>query len=207
MRCNRRGPSPVPKHHAQPGRETAIDATDAELIVASHQDPYAFVALYDRWVERLLAFFYRRVYDAEIAADLTAETFAIAYERRDRFRDTGKPGSAWLFGIARKELQTFFRRQRAETKAVRRLGITVPPMDDESIARIEALADLPSQQAALADALDRISGRERDAVQLRVLKNLDYPTIAERLGCSEGAARVRVHRGLARLASILEVSS
>jgi RNA polymerase sigma factor (sigma-70 family) len=104
-------------------------------------------------------------------------------------------------------LHTFFRRQRAETRAVRRLGITVPAMDDESIARIEALADLPAQHAALADALGHISEGERDAVQLRVLKDLDYPTIAERLGCSVGAARVRVHRGLARLADLLEVPS
>ena len=175
--------------------------------MASRQDPHAFVELYDRWVDRLLVYFYRRVYDAEAAADLTAETFAVAYQRRARFRDTGKPGSAWLFGIARKELHTFFRRHQAETRAVRRLGIAVPAIDEESIARIETLADLPAQHAALADALNHISDRERDAIQLRVLKDLDYPTIAERLGCSEGAARVRVHRGLARLARLLEVPS
>jgi len=44
--------------------------TDAELIVASRRDPAAFRALYDRWAERLLAYFYRRVYDAEVASDL-----------------------------------------------------------------------------------------------------------------------------------------
>ena len=47
-----------------------------------------FRELYDRWAERLLAYFYRRVVDAEVAADLLAETFAVAFERRRRFRDT-----------------------------------------------------------------------------------------------------------------------
>src|SRR3954447_14909210 len=53
--------------------------TDAELIIASRRDPRAFRALYDRWAERLLAYFYRRVLDPEVAADLLAETFAVAY--------------------------------------------------------------------------------------------------------------------------------
>ena len=63
--------------------------TDEELIVASRGDPGAFRELYDRWAERLLAYFYRRVLDPEVAADLLAETFAVAYERRGRFRDVG----------------------------------------------------------------------------------------------------------------------
>ena len=59
--------------------------TDAELIVASRRDPRAFRELYDRWADKLLAYFYRRVLDPEVAADLLAETFAVAYERRKRF--------------------------------------------------------------------------------------------------------------------------
>jgi RNA polymerase sigma-70 factor, ECF subfamily len=180
--------------------------TDAELLVASRHDPAAFRELYDRWAERLLAYFYRRVFDAEVAADLLAETFAVAYERRHRFRDMGRPGSAWLFGIARKELAHWVRHRAAEQRAVRRLGIVVPALDDESIARIEALADVAAQRRTLQEALDRMTDLERDAVRLRVLEELDYQTIAARLGCSEGTARGRVHRGLARLARLMEVS-
>ena len=44
--------------------------TDAELIVASRLDPAAFRELYDRWAERLLAYFYRRVFDPEVARSL-----------------------------------------------------------------------------------------------------------------------------------------
>jgi RNA polymerase sigma factor (sigma-70 family) len=48
--------------------------------------------------------------------------------------------------------------------------------------------------------------RERDAVRLRVVDELGYAEIAARLGCTEGAARTRVHRGLARLSTLLEVA-
>lgn len=50
---------------------------DAELIVASRDDPARFRELYDRLAEDLLAYFYRRVLDAEVAADLLAETYAV----------------------------------------------------------------------------------------------------------------------------------
>ncbi|HEV2815427.1 MAG TPA: RNA polymerase sigma factor [Solirubrobacteraceae bacterium] len=181
--------------------------TDAELILASRDDPRAFRELYDRWAERLLAYFYRRVLDAEVAADLLAETFAVAYERRRRFRDVGKPGGAWLYGIAAKELSHWFRRQEVERRAIRRLGIEVPPLDERSVAAIEALADADEHRAALAAALGRIGGDERAAVELRVVGELGYAEIAERLNCTEGAARTRVHRGLARLSKLMEATS
>src|ERR671914_502383 len=124
--------------------------TDAELIIASRRDPAKFRELYDRLGEALPAYFYRRVLDAEVAADLLAETFAVAFERRGRFKDRGKPGGAWIYGIAAKELSHWYRRQAVELKAVRRLGMTVPPLDDESIVRIEALVDSDARRAAVA---------------------------------------------------------
>src|SRR5256885_10546019 len=99
---------------------------DARLILASRHDPGAFRSVYDRWAERLLAYFYARVRDPEVAADLLAETFAVAYERRHRFKDIGRPGGAWLYGIARKELAHFFRRRAVDRRALIRLGIVVP---------------------------------------------------------------------------------
>jgi RNA polymerase sigma-70 factor (ECF subfamily) len=181
--------------------------TDAELLIASRDDPHAFRELYDRWADKLLAYFYRRTLDPEVAADLLAETFAVAFARRRRFRDVGRPGATWLYGIAAKELSHWFRTQAVELRAVRRLAIEVPALDDESIARIEALADMDEHRSALAAALDKIGPGERDAVQLRVVEELGYAEIATALDCTEAAARTRVHRGLAHLNRLLEVAS
>jgi RNA polymerase sigma factor (sigma-70 family) len=181
--------------------------TDAELILASRTDPAAFRELYDRWAEKMLVYFYRRVLDADVAADLLAETFAVAYERRRRFHDVGRPGAAWLYGIAAKELSHWFRRQEVERRAVRRLGVEVPALDDESIARIEALADIEQHRQALTAALEQMTGGEREAVQLRVVGELGYAEIAARLDCTEGAARRRVHRGLARLNNLMQTEA
>ena len=182
-----------------------MSRTDAELLIASRHDPRAFRELYDRWADALLAYFYRRVLDPEVAADLLAETFAVAFERRRRFRDVGKPGGAWLYGIAARELSHWFRRQEVERRAARRLGLERPALDDESIARIESLVDLNEHRAALTAALNRIGEGERVAVQLRVVEELGYAEIASALDCTEAAARTRVHRGLARLNRLMEV--
>jgi RNA polymerase sigma-70 factor (ECF subfamily) len=178
--------------------------TDAELLIASRHDVAAFRELYERWAEPLLGYFYRRVLDAEVAADLLAETFAVAFERRRRFRDVGRPGAAWLYGIAGHELSHWFRRQQVERRGMRRLGIEMPALDDESIARIEALGDMDAHRAALAAALSEIADHERQAVELRVVEELGYAEIAAALDCTEAAARTRVHRGLARLNRLME---
>ena len=180
---------------------------DTQLILASREDPAAFRLLYDRWAERLLAYFYARVRDPEAAADLLAETFAVAYEQRHRFKDVGRPGGAWLYGIARKELAHYFRRSAVDKRALKRLGVTVPALDEESLTRIEQLADGAGQGSALAAALEQMTLTERQAVEMRVVDELEYSEIASRLGCTEGSARTRVHRGLARLASFMEVTT
>jgi DNA-directed RNA polymerase specialized sigma24 family protein len=68
-----------------------MDETDAELLAASARNPEAFGIFYDRHAENLLTYFARRTWDAQEAADLTAETFAAAFAARRRYRDTGAP--------------------------------------------------------------------------------------------------------------------
>src|ERR671916_661359 len=55
--------------------------SDDELVRSARSDPDAFALLYRRHVHALLGYFYRRTEDAELAADLTAETFAEALDR------------------------------------------------------------------------------------------------------------------------------
>ncbi|MFS8096750.1 RNA polymerase sigma factor [Lentzea alba] len=180
--------------------------SDAQLLAAAGEDAEAFGVFYDRHVRVLLGFFYRRTLCAEMAADLTAETFAAAFINRRRYRDTGAPTRAWLLGIGRRELSRALRKQRVETRARERLGLPRLEVDDQSLERIEELVDVTPLVTAVKQALSSMSPKLADAVLLRVAHDLPYEEVAARLGCSEGAARVRVARGLARLEELLEVS-
>jgi RNA polymerase sigma factor (sigma-70 family) len=94
------------------------------------------------------------------------------------------------------------RRRRAPR--ARRVGVVAPVLDAEELARIEDLAELQELRSAIAAALAELSVQQREAVRLRVVDELDYPTVAGRLGISEQAARARVSRGLRVLASAVD---
>jgi DNA-directed RNA polymerase specialized sigma24 family protein len=126
------------------------EKSDAELLIASQSNPEAFCELYDRWAGRLLAFFYRRVGDPDIAADLMAETVANLFEKRDRFRDQGQPGSAWIFTVAARQLSRYRRRDVVERRAINKLGWTIPALDSESVAALEALVDSDERAGPLS---------------------------------------------------------
>ena len=170
-------------------------STDAELIRAACTDARAFRELYDRYAEDVHGYHLRRTRDPHAAHDLTAETFAQAWLARRRFRDhAGGSAGPWLFGIARNLLAQSVRRRRIELKACERLGLlerldepraTTEPDDVWLDGLDEAMAELPAA--------------ERDAVELRVIDGLSYDAVAAGLDTSEGAARVRVSRGLGRL--------
>ncbi|MGH2915407.1 MAG: RNA polymerase sigma factor [Solirubrobacteraceae bacterium] len=76
-------------------------------------------ALYDRHARELLAFLARRTSDPEAAVDILAETFAVAFEGRERFRGRGS-GRAWLYAIARHRLADYHRSASAKGRAIAR---------------------------------------------------------------------------------------
>jgi RNA polymerase sigma-70 factor (ECF subfamily) len=187
-----------PAMHPDDGR------SDAELLKASARDAEAFGRFYDRHAAAVVAFFVRRTGCPHVAADLTAETFAAAFVASRRYRDTGAPALAWLLGIARHVLASALRRERVAQTARRRLGMQRIELDDQSLERIEELGELADLRAAVEQALAQLTPAVAEAVSLRVVRELPYSEVARRLGCSEGAARVRVARGLNAIADALE---
>src|SRR3954462_9968949 len=168
-----------------------MSATDEELLSA--RDAASFELFYCRYVDSLLGFFARRTRDPELAADLTAETFAAALASRARYRPAAGTASAWLFGIATKKLADAQRRGYAERRARRRMGMERIELSDADIARIEALGELPAANRLL----ESLEPDQREAVRARVVEERSYADIAARQHVSEAVVRKRVSRGLA----------
>ncbi len=178
---------------------------DEDLLTASRGEPSRFVALYDRTLPGLLAYFVRRTLDAQVAADLAAETLAEAFACRHRFRDRGEgAATAWLYTIARRQLGRYLRRLRVEDAARRRLGMERIELGSEDIERIEALIDFERVGREVKDAFEELRADQREALRLRVIEGRSYREIAIALDCSEDVARARVSRGLRCLAAQLD---
>jgi RNA polymerase sigma-70 factor (ECF subfamily) len=167
-------------------------SSDAELLAAARHHAGAFHELYVRHAARIHAQHLRQTRDPDAAHDLTAETFAQAWLARERFRDeSGGSALPWLLGIARNILLMSVRRKRLEQLACERLGLR--DRLDGPPAAVEPDA---SWLDGLDDLLAELPDGQREALRLRVLEDRDYAGVAEALGTSPQAARVRVHRAL-----------
>jgi len=183
-------------------RETG---SDEELLIASVRRAQVFVDFYDRVLPGLLAYFARRTFDAQTAADLTAETLAEAFASRRRFRPRGDgSASAWLYAIAARKLGRYLRRLRVDDAARTRLGMERIDLAPDDVERVEALIDFEHVGREVRQALGTLRSDQREAVRLRVIEGRSYREVARALGCSEQTARARVSRGLRRLAAQLD---
>jgi RNA polymerase sigma-70 factor (ECF subfamily) len=169
------------------------EAGDAELLSAT--DTRSFELFYRRHFESLLGFFARRTRDPELAADLTAETFAAALSSRRRYRPERGRADSWLFAIAYHKLADAQRRGAAEDRARRRLGMERIELTDRDLGRIERLADENWAQASLED----LPPDQRDAITAHVVRGRSYRDIALSQKTSEAVVRKRVSRGLAAI--------
>jgi len=182
-------------------------ADEATLVERARQDPTAFAALYDRYVERIYAYVARQVEDTAVAQDVTAATFEKALRHIRRYRP-GETGLApWLYTIARHEIAQHYRRSRFAVPWRGRDGDgedEPPPAKSHDGRPIESLLLAGERDGALHAALRRLSAADRDLLTLRFLEELPTEDVAAILGCSRANVYVRLHRALARLRGQLE---
>ncbi|MEA2295617.1 MAG: hypothetical protein QOE86_3256 [Solirubrobacteraceae bacterium] len=166
--------------------------SDEGLLTAG--TPEAFGIFYDRHVRAVLAYFARRTHDPEIAADLTAETFASALVARKRFRGGGPPAAAWLFTIASRRLADYRRKGTVDGRIRRSLAMERRPIGAEDARMISWLAE-----DSAVTQLDRLPADQRAAVTAHVIDETSYGELATQLQVPEATVRQRVSRGLATL--------
>lgn len=169
------------------------ERTDRELMLAVRDgDLGALDTLFARHHTRLYAFLARLTGDTGTAEDLVQEVFLRLLRFRERYAGDGEFIS-WLYRIAR-NLATDDHRRRRETVPLEILELP----DDGAPLPLERLT-LEERQAQLERALAALPATHREVLLLRGVEGLSHRDVAEVLGCSEGAVRVRMHRAVAAL--------
>jgi len=168
------------------------------VLVESRSDPEAFGQFFREHADELLRFFYSATRDTEAAADLASETFATVFDRLDRYDPAKGEPVQWLYGIARYQLYGYWRHQRVDDAARRKLGIPDEPVDHGTTDALEAVEGAMDNTSVLSQ-IDGLPGPMATAVRLRFVEQLSYSEIAVELGTTAGNVRVLVHRGLDKL--------
>jgi RNA polymerase sigma-70 factor (ECF subfamily) len=156
-----------------------------------HED---FEAFYRANLDVVLAFCFARTGDAELAADLAAESFAAALAARDRYSPRLGSARQWLLGIAAHKTIDALRRGHVERRAQQQLGVSQITWSEDDLDYVTHVDPRPLERV-----LAELPDDQRQAIQAHVLDELGYGEIARVTGVSEQAMRKRVSRGLAAL--------
>jgi RNA polymerase sigma-70 factor (ECF subfamily) len=122
--------------------------------------------------------------DREAAAEVAQEVAIVAYRRHTSLRDP-RALDAWLYRTAVRAALREAKRSRTRRDAERAAARPETAHDADALAAAQLLAGLPP--------------RQRAALTLRYVHDLDDHAIATALGCRRGTVRSLLSRGLSTL--------
>lgn len=185
--------------------------TDSELVAAfAAGDAAAMEELVSRYRRALFSWFTLQTPDRATAEDLYQDVWLKIVRGASSFHDVSF--KAWMWRIARNRLIDHRRKMRPE--------LTL----DQPVAGTEGEADAPSNvdrvQDARANVAEEMQGEERrralreavaklpvahrQIVAMRLVENMAFKDIAERLGISINTALGRMHDATAKLRAMIK---
>jgi RNA polymerase sigma-70 factor (ECF subfamily) len=170
-------------------------------------DAAAFRGLYSVAAPRLLAYLLCLLRDRAAAEDVLQQAFLKLHGARRTYVRGADP-IPWLYAIAHRTcLDELRRRRRARVHLVRREEGDLPEAEATFAgASIEGEAREPfcaAERAAVLEALDQLPEDNRTAIFLTKIQGLTGGAAAQILGITEGALKLRAHRGYLRLRELL----
>ena len=178
-----------------PSGSRVSSPTDTELMTRVRDgDVRQLAHLFARHHVRLYNYYLRLTGDRESSEDMTQEVFFRMLKYRHTFRGKGE-FTAWMYHMARNVHLDSRRRIDAVADGEAEEIAAADPHAHDMMERKEG-ADLV--RAALA----RLPVEKREVILLSRYEGMRYDAIAELLGCSVDAVKVRVHRALNELRTI-----
>ncbi|MFY0631926.1 MAG: RNA polymerase sigma factor [Flavobacteriaceae bacterium] len=168
--------------------------TDEEIMLnVSKGDLDQLRHLFDRYHVRIYNFFNKMVRNQAVSEDLTQDVFAKVI----RYKSSYKQGNfaSWIFTIARNIFSTYYQKQKKERSHM---------INDDTLDSGEVLVSESNEEELnyLQKALLKLSNSDRELIIMHRFQEIKYEQIAEIIGSSEGAVKVKVHRALKKLKEI-----
>lgn len=159
-------------------------------------DSAAFRVIFERYAPLLLRAMLRELYVREEASDLVQQTFLQLHRARADF-DASQKLKPWVFTIAMNLKREYFRRKkRRPERSLDGEALSEPAVGALGADRVEA-------QRTLARVLATLPADQREVIELHWFDGLEFPEVAQVVGASVNAVKVRAHRGYVRLRAAL----
>ena len=176
------------------------DARSDEELMAAYVagDQAAFRALFDRWAAPVFALARRRLPSDADARDVVQQTFLQLHRARADFA----PGASlrpWLFTIALNLVRERHRRAGRRKES----SLEAESVPEPSAPPSPTLGEGDGEARRVRAALAQLPAAQREVIELHWLEERPFPEIAELVGASLSAVKVRAHRGYERLRAIL----
>lgn len=167
------------------------DEDDAAIIEGSLREPERFASIFDRHAPHIQRYLARRL-GQQVADDLVADTFLVAFGKRARYDLTRSDARPWLYGIATNLVR---QHQREEVREYRLRANIKPELDHDGHAdRVAAQVTAAAMRRLLATALAELSDGDRDVLLLVAWEGLTYEEVANALAIPVGTVRSRLSR-------------
>ena len=179
-----------------PEASESNDAFAAAEAMWCRGDEAALAAAYQAHSSLIYTYCRRSLSDPDAAADCTQDVFVSAWRSKERFDPAKGSLAAWLTGIAKFRV----------LDAYRAAGRRPTPVDNEGndAADPSSAADQLIEQLLVQHALDSLSPRARQVVELAFHSDLTQAEIADRLQLPLGTVKSDVRRALTTLRSHFE---
>ncbi len=186
--------------HAPAEGDAAVTLALVQRAQAGEAD--AFGELYDRYVSLVYRYIYYRVGTAQLAEDLTSETFLRALRRISSFTWQGRDVGAWFVTIARNLIADHYKsgRYRLEmtTDDVAESGSAQLVTEGPENAVLEGM-----QNKVLLEAVKQLNAEQQECIVLRFLQGLSVAETAEAMGKNDGAIKALQYRAIRSLGRLL----
>jgi len=171
---------------------------DNDLVLRAKTQAGALGRLYEMYYERIFRFCVYRLFNKEIAEDVTSAVF-LQVARGMRSFKSEQDFRNWLYAIAANQANAYIRRTSRRKKLLAEAAGSMIPAAAGS-ADISPEPDWPRLYAAIL----RLKPQHQTIVTLRFFENFSYQQIAQILNVKEATVRVMLHRILNQLRNQLQ---
>jgi RNA polymerase sigma-70 factor (ECF subfamily) len=165
------------------------------LARAAHGDEQAFAEFYDHTAQVVYGTVLRVVRSSAIAEEVTQEVFVELWRLAARFDETRGSVTSWVATVAhRRAIDRVRSEQSARDRVARQVSSIVRDFDD-----VTDEFESKFERARVRRALERLTGVQREAVELAYFGGHTYREVAVLLDVAEGTVKTRIRDGMIRL--------